>query len=286
MIKKEGKYPCNARVDVDYSEKKPTIKFSYPGKIPKKDAIKQGGLFPTMLFIWIIIGVIPFGIFYYNYDILDYTYPKECNNFSINKFDARSETYFFGENMNSSSNFNLSFDKVFGFNITCDNKTSIINYNLEGNYFSSYSQTIDKETWIFFGLIIWCYLALFISVYLNRLITRILIKKKWYQRWLPKANAEGVIFKKRRKKYMIFKSKDVLEKVIVIPKFSNVELDYKTTEDFSKQLQSIKIREYKERKINMKTKKISKKKVDHFRWYAIFYFKNKPETGYLEVIYQ
>ena len=36
-MKKEGKIPVNARIDIDYSKEKPKIKFGYP----RKDAYEQ-----------------------------------------------------------------------------------------------------------------------------------------------------------------------------------------------------------------------------------------------------
>ena len=36
MVVKEGKHVVNARVDVDYSKGKPTVKFGYPYKDKKK----------------------------------------------------------------------------------------------------------------------------------------------------------------------------------------------------------------------------------------------------------
>ena len=41
MEKKEGKYPVNARVSVDYSKGKPKIKFGYPRKPTDKEVIRQ-----------------------------------------------------------------------------------------------------------------------------------------------------------------------------------------------------------------------------------------------------
>ncbi|KKK78811.1 hypothetical protein LCGC14_2839810, partial [marine sediment metagenome] len=77
-----------------------------------------------------------------------------------------------------------------------------------------------------------------------------------------------------KESYKIFK--DLLENVLVIPSFSNVELDYKTKGEFSKYLVKIKIREHRNRKINIKSKKIGKEKMEICKWYAIFYFKQKP----------
>lgn len=253
MIKKEGKYPCNARVDVDYSNGKPNIKFAYPGKNPKKDAIRQAGNPTILLLIWILIGVLPLIIFAYP---AQEDCPKECNNFSI-------------ENLK----------EEIRFNITCDDKI----YELR---FADGIFTSHKTDWGNMIFAFWLYLAILPSFFINRFITKQLIKKKWYTKWFPKSQAEGIIFKTKMKNYLKFKPKDVLGNVIIIPSFSNVELDYKTKGDFSKQLKSIKIREYRKKRINMKTKKVSKEKINKFKWYAIFSFKEIPKDGYLEVIFQ
>ncbi len=287
MEKKEGKYLVNARVDIDYSKGKPKIKFGYPYKDPKKESMFQGGILYVTLFIWTIIGVIPFILFIQNYVMPDYIpYPEECGNFSLDNLDYRTEVKYYGDT--KYEDWNRTYKIVYGFNVTCDNQTHIIDFNKEGGYFEGDSYLDNK--WYFVKLIlgmIWFYIALIPASWINKnLITRFLIKKKWYQKWLPKANAEGVLFKKRSKQYRIFKPKDLLENVLVIPSFSNVELDYKTTGDFSKYLQKIKIREHRNQSINIKSKKVKKEKMNKFKWYAIFYFKEQPKTGQMEVTYQ
>lgn len=278
MEKKEGEHVCNARVDVDYSKGKPEIDFSYPGKNPNKDARKQGGYFGFIIIIWLIIGVLPFYISYGG-DIVNQAYPKDCGNLSFNDLKYNKEIKYTGD-LNYS--FNISLSKVYGFDLTCDNKTHIFEYSpIEGYFYIKNSRDYDYILW---GS--WLYISTVVSFILNKLLTIWLIKQKWYQKWLPKVNAEGFLLKTRKKKYYKYESDDVLENVIVIPRFSNVELDYKTTGEFSKYLKNIKIREYKKRKIDVKTNKISKEKVEHFKWYVVFYFKKKPKNGYLEVIYQ
>lgn len=280
MVKAEGKHLANARVDVDYTGKKPTVKFGYPQKDVKKTARSHGGQIYGIFIIFILIFLIPFIIFG-SEDVYpdSATYPSECGNLSLDDYLVKA----FGDVE--------AYTLTYGFNITCDNKTHILNFNSEG-YFSGSAQNYElrKRVLGLDAMLFWAlylYLSLFLSLFINGwLINRWLVKQRWYQKWLPIANADGVLIKKKRKKYRKFFSKDVLDSVVIIPKFNNIELDYKTTGDFNKYLTKIKIREYHEGKINIKTGKIRKEKMDDLTWYAIFYFKNKPKKGYLEVIYQ
>ncbi len=288
-MKAEGKHLVNSRVDVDYTGKKPKVKFGYPQKDVKKTARNHGGQKYGFYIIFILIFFIPFIIFgYADVSPEPATYPSECGDLSLDELNYTRSVVYKGD-LNIS--YNESVQRVYGFNITCDNKTHILNFNSEG-YFSGSAQNYELEpkiigmnTMLFWAL--YLYLSLFLSLFLNSwLINSWLIKQRWYQKWLPIANANGVLIKKKRKKYRKFFSKDVLDSVVIIPKFKNIELDYKTTGDFNKYLTKIKIREYREGKINIKTGKIKKEKMDDLIWYAIFYFKNKPKKGYLEVIYQ
>ena len=293
MVRKEGKIPCNARVDVDYTGKKPKVKFSYTSKKPKKDAENQAGLRYPQIFIWVIIGIIPFFYFFLLNIVLlndkESYYPSECGNLSFDDLNYTKQVIYKGDFENLSHNF--SYQAIYGFNLTCDNKTHIFKFNRFGKIFHfprfyEEPKLDTKNLFVFLGLFIWFFASMRVSYYLNRILTKYLVKKKWYQKWLPKAVAEGVLIKKEKKEYYKFKPSDVLEKVIIIPKFSNIELDYKTQGDFSKYLERVKIREYRKREINIKTNKIGKLEVDPWTWYAVFYFSQKPEDGYLEVIYQ
>lgn len=289
MEKKEGKHLCNARVDIDYSSGKPKIKFKYPGKNPNVDAINQGGIIYIALIIWVLIGIIPFAIHSIN-SSSTVDFPSQCGNFSLDELHYNISIVIMGD---ISYNNQSSFGSVYGFNVTCDNATHVLRWNPNkesGKPPKFYEDAGSRDTEsmaIYLAWIIWAHLSLIISAVINKhLVTRFLVKKKWYQKWLPKANADGMLFKKKVKKYCKYRPRDMTGNVIVIPRFSNVELDYITAGDFGSKLKSITIREYKERTINIKTKKKSKEKVEHFKWYAVFEFTSKPKNGFLEVIYQ
>lgn len=285
MEKKEGKHLCNARVDVDYSSGKPKIKFKYPGKNPKKDSAQQGGIFWIAMIIFLLIGITPYMIHEINSSEA-VEYPSNCGNLSFNELHFNWTTTYQGF---FNHTYQDSTDVVYGFNLTCDNKIHQFSFNVYGTSDSNpqfeekkdYKKIRENILWFF-----WLIISLYISLKINTQITKRLVKKKWYQKWLPKANADGILFKKKKKKYYKYKPEDMTGNVIVIPRFSNVELDYITAGDFGSKLKSITIREYKQRTINIKTKKKSKDKVEHFKWYAVFEFTSKPKKGFLEVIYQ
>lgn len=291
MVKKEGNIPANARVDVDYSKGKPKINFSFPRKNPIKDAINQHRVYP-LLVLMILLWAIPYFALVYLVDEGNYKeYPEECN-VSLNEGYANITTiidgFEDGKKVNETINVHKKFVK--GLNLSCDNGNYTLDYQREYSLiekdtsFYPKSETDYKKFLLI--LIYFMIIAPLLIWILSGLITKRLLKSKKYCKWFPKAQANGMIFKTNSKKYKKFTSKDLIENIVVIPRFSNVELDYKTKGDFSKYLDKIKIREYRGRKINLKTNKKSKEKIEHYKWYAVFIFKEKPKSGYLEVIYQ
>jgi hypothetical protein len=196
-----------------------------------------------------------------------YPYPSECGNLSLN--------FTLQDNRNV----------IDGFNITCDGEVHKFVHDKSSSPSSNARFHEDiKEKNRFTLVALWLYISVFVSFFLSKLLGGLLSKYKWYKKWLPKANAEGVIIKQKNKLYKKFLPKDILEKVIVIPSFSNVELNYKTKGEFSDYLERIKIRDFKKGKIKISSGK--QRKVKGVTWYAIFYFKQKPKNGFLEVIYQ
>jgi hypothetical protein len=252
MVKKFGEHPANARVDVDYSGKKPKVKFSYPqnGDSPKKQALKQHSLGYHSFLIMIILYSL-FGLFlYYPQDI---TYPTECSaTFNQNNLTT-SVTL---NNISAESN-SVWVSRM---NVTCDNQT--VEYYLTSpdsrfsGYESKFAPIYPMPLLTLFILIFSVILLIFVFLFLNKLVTRLLLKSKRYKNWFPSAQANGVLFKRGKKKYQVFKPKDVINNEVLIPYFSNVELDYKTTGDFNKYLKRIIIREDNFKEYLVKNKKI------------------------------
>ena len=259
MVHKEGKYPVNARVDVDYTKGKPKIKFGYTTNNVKRQARKQGTWGVITYSSFLILFTISLCVLEFSIDYTDY--PKQCNI----SYDVGNYT-----------------KNIYGFNLTCDTGNFTLEYNIEnGLYGTSQHPNFSKQEEVnepLFKLFMVAILPLIISL----LITLVVIKTNWYKSWYPKFQART-----RRKKYYKFKSIDVENNLVEIPRFDNVELTYKTKGDFSKYLTNIKIREHKWNPYVSKRKKwiIKKLKRDDYTWYARFYFSQKPMNGFLEVIY-
>jgi hypothetical protein len=291
MIKK-GKYPANARVDVDYTNGKPKVNFSYPSKVPMKQAIKEHSFGYHTLILVLILWMIPYLFFGVTSETWNYKdYPTNCN-VSLNDGYANVTLIIdgFEDGINTSySNTNYR-QWIKGADFICDNGNYSVYFKKYYSFFSKDTGYKGKSDFNYFNLILFLLLFLLILpvliYFLNKKATKILINSKRYCHWFPKSQAKGILFKTNVKKYRKFNSKDVLDNIIIIPRFNNVELDYKTKGDFSKYLEKVKIREYQTQKINIKTNKKSKIEKDNYKWYAVFYFKQKPKTGYLEVFYQ
>jgi len=281
MVEKNGKAPANARVDINYSGKTPKIKFSYPktGKSPEKQAFRQN-LFGLH---WYIILIIMLGFFYAPMYMQTKTvnYPSECN-VTLDKYFYNKHVDLETSIKNYSYNINRSY--VYGANITCDNKTYKIKFNTKELIGERYIGFYNDDNNLNKSLYLSLYRLIIIIVGMLSCIfsTKYLIKQKWYQKWYPKHSAEG--FFAKSKKYIKFTNKDIENNMVEIPLFSNVELDYKTNGDFSNKLERIKIREHQYNKY--RKGKVGKKVVKEYKWYARFYFKDKPKNGYLEVIFQ
>jgi len=281
MVKKEGKIPCNARVDMDYTKKKPEIKFGYTSKNPKKDAYNQNFVGIPLLLLILFLWLIPY-LFVGFYEVPN-KYPNFCNA----TVDSKEQII----NTTSTSNYDLynyhysqEYNQVRGINVTCDGQDYYLKWGDSRFIYEKgkFKGDVKYNKFILYFLAIYFILLSPLLIYLiNRFVTKELLKQKWYKKWIPEHHAGG---KNKKKKYYKYKPNEVLENIIVIPKFSNVELTYNTKGDFSKYLSKIKIREYRQK--TYKKGKVGKLEVDNFKWYAIFYFKQKPKTGYLEVFYQ
>lgn len=110
------------------------------------------------------------------------------------------------------------------------------------------------------------------------------LDKERMSRWFPKLGywSAKIIYGTKEK---IFTKEDISEDKVIIPSFSNVFLDYKTTGDFNKFLQKIEILEipfdYKTRRFWLPF--LSKKEKNDYDFRAVFYFSQKPMEGSLDV---
>ena len=305
----DGKLPSNQRIDVDYTGKKPKVKFT-PIKLPankkdkkkgkkwsttKKDAIDQntfGTHTMLLLVIFVLIGTIAYLYLYSSTD-----YPTDC----VVVLDEYNYNFSIGTNLtdylnNSASIFlskDYNYDAVMGADFYCDGNTTHYSTRFDtmddslgitppGFYWTS-TESIGMQLWPILRFFLWIIIFFIVFGKINGLITRWLVTKPFYQKWLPEHNA-----KQRWKSYKKFTAKDFdkdTSPFVEIPNFKNVSIEYKTFGDFSDQLQKIKIREHRYHKYNTKTKKVGKLRVEILKWTARFHFDKVPKDGYMEVIY-
>jgi hypothetical protein len=113
------------------------------------------------------------------------------------------------------------------------------------------------------------------------------MRKNWLKIIYPKFQK---LLSKRSSSYLaIFFPKDVKNNKIEIPMFQNIFLDYDASEDFSKYLESIEIKEHPFniiRRINNKLKKKTKLFPNEWLWKAEFKFSKKPKICKLVVEFQ
>lgn len=242
----------NARIKIDYRGENKKVEFTYPDK---KNQVENSMYLPLFLFIFLIlyiagivlgVGSIPFNCSVAN--------GKSCSIFELNNYISTN-----------------GFEK----SIQIENKTYY--ETKEGNRLKVINNKIyyRKEDSLFDIMNILIYPLMIFAILwgLPYLLDKLL--KKALKREYPKLQA---LFKK--KKYMTFDNKSEFrnQKYYEVPYFSNVNLNYKASEEFSKLLEFIEIEEYK---FIEKTKKGRVK--NEFIWYARFYYKSKPNTGKLEV---
>lgn len=279
MVKKYGKIPCNARVDVVYTKGKPKVKFGYTSKNPIKDAESQSMYGYSFLFI-MALCLIP--IYLYDAPIFYEGYPESCN-VTLNDYHSNQTSFVLRNISGNLSNYTIksTYNVVYGANFTCNNHNYSLEFPVHQGFDEKYLKDILPSRIYNARLQLLVLIFIPLSFLVNFLVTKWLVRQNFYQRWLPKHMAGSM---KKRKKYYKYTSKDMDENVLVIPSFKNIELIYNTEGDFSKYLRRIKIRE--ERYNKYKNEKKGKLVVDNFKWYAVFFFSKKPANGFLEVIWQ
>jgi len=260
----------NARIKIDYSGVKPKVNFSYPSKIYGV----SGSMFTWIFMFWFLINIPLF--FYLNY-------------FNV---DSQDSDNYLNVQLNS-SNYNLSNFEDFQKYV---NDTDIIK--------KVFIRINEKDELGFKGLWEDLRQPLRVIAYLF-LIPWLLIYypfKKYWEKVYPKF--QGFMAKKKIRTFIPADIKHSEENgyYCEVPLFSNIVLNYEATKEFSKYLNFVEIEEYKfkyyyekglfrkknptlkERKRRLKRKK--RRELNEWLWYARFYFKDKPKSGTLEVIFK
>jgi len=296
-IKKFGKLPINSRITIDYSGKKPKITFGY---IAKKEQQSLTYANPVAMLLMMATIIILFSVIIY--------WPRTPYQPDIGTCGIYEEHLF-----NST--------KVSAYNITCKNYSYRLEYQ-KGVGFYPFGQpngfVMDTSTqpgisWMFhwtdfinkqpsylrtilnlllvIGMLVFCVgilvAILGMSYFYGWVLSKIPYLNKVVNKWTPEINA-----RLSGAKYRATFRECPPDKVIEIPLFHNVLLDYDTGNpktEFSRYLQRVEIREHPFDRLvkigRLKNKKLKKYKKKHniSLWKARFIFKEVPKTGKLEV---
>lgn len=241
----------NARIKINYQEKKPKVSFSYP--IPDKDKPVRGSMLSNIFTFWFIIIFIIY-IGYSNiYGLTEEAYGKG----EIQEFTECASKYPI-QTMYNYTNVR---------NHLCKEE---LNENILRNFFNMA---------IFF--LIW---------FLPPVLIYYPFKKKWdslYPTWNAFLSSKKI--RKFRKEDVIENEQGIYVEIPVFNNVVcdfNAKKDFsKYLREF--EIREHKFHYYRRKKtikINNKKKRI--KKYNEFIWYARWYFDKKPQTGEISVIYK
>lgn len=279
-IKKIGKCPINARITVDYSQKKPKITFDY---IAQKQQMKDIHFNPVSMFITIFLfGIIGYSIAHSPPEVT--IYPKNCS-FEYNQ----SSQILWGYNITclEGNNYTFNYEPGVGhppfglasrFVAYAPLKLFFFDYDIKvhtpsENLTFMLISVITVFSLYIFALILFYYTTCLIGL----LMHNIGFTRKMNSRLIPELNK-----KLSRVRYSAMFTKCPDTRIIEIPLFKNVFLDYEAKGEFSKYLLRMEIREHPFNQMLKKKKRYLRKKNVNL-WHAKFYFKEVPKTGWLEV---
>jgi hypothetical protein len=259
-----GKYPVNSRITIDYTGKKPSVKFAYPDKDKSSVFFSSAVFLPALFIVWVLAALISLNV--HLPDARGYPQLEDCEMFK-NHYE---------------------------------NKTNIIGYtakcNIEGEYYEmsvlyepgnkilwmkdkpylrtkNLPQTTDNGLLIFnFILLLLLFPIVFGGIYL------FYTRTKLGQRMFP-----GINKKLHNCHYYTKFTKVPKNKKLELPLFKNIYMDYSAKKEFGKYLEKVEIREHPFNRLIKKKKKVRKKKRQVYLWKATFYFKKIPKEGYLEI---
>lgn len=251
-MKKIGRYPINSRITIDYSGEKPKVKFGYPSK---KHQLKESADYLLVVYINLfIILILALAVVYGSIPKHPLNLKLHCN-FVFNGTNYPAWIFCFDEN---------SIMRV---------ANKIYVHPME-NLKDSKIEIYEHMAWwriIFFIIVL---LQYFFGKYW---ISFILIRTR-LQKYVPRIN-KWIL----KKSYSITIRKVPRNKIVELPLFKNIYLDYQADKEFAKYLKKVEIKEHPfiyYAKIRKKKKKGLK---NYWLWYARFYFSRIPKSGRLKL---
>lgn len=315
-VKRFGALPINCRIDIDYTNGKPKIKFGYPHKKQQRHLADHTGPHVVIaMLIYVLISVLI--SFLLVWEIVSYFHiaviaPTNCTtNFTY--------TDIYQHLVNGSANYtsnktvigNQVFEKwsigsiavynrtISGMNVSCNNNISqsfdYKHFTVRDNLvigtianllhsdfpigFQEKDPIINPILTIVLGISLYSLMILWIIGlwYFTKYFGRFMLKFHWYQKTVPEWNKKlsGGGY------YKVIKEVPA-NKIVELPLFKNIYLDYNVKGEFSKYLKKVEIREHPFYKGVFKKGKLKKKKGNNYMlWYARFYFSEIPKNGEL-----
>ncbi len=260
MEKHQGDSFKNSRIKINYKGKKPKITFSYPNTI--KDSFWDKVPVWSYLFIgWILIII---------FLQLSIDFSEDINGIRLKVLsDEVTNRYYECQTYYSENYLQVMEDTC---NLYSLNKSSKYNYNL-------LTPTVTDRGLSFYG----SFVSLGI-IFLPPFIVYFIFRRRlnaWYVKWQTDSTKESWY-------QVIFKPEEINDEGYVeIPLFSNLRLNYEATEEMSKYLELVEVKEHPFRLVRYK--KSGKKKTQSYNdelWYARFYFSGKPKSGKLIVQFE
>jgi hypothetical protein len=245
-----GNTSMNARINIDYTKEKPSVKFSYPNS--KKQF--KGSMLPYLICVSYMLCIIIFQIA----ELYPINAEVEVGWGNTNKFLICVVNN--SENTEMMNNYTLMYN-------TCYPQGKL----------TKEDEALLRRVF-FLGPIIFSLLIYYP------------FKKKWmkfYPKFNSFISSKGkyIVFTGEDVRFDEFKKTYYCE----VPQFKNVLIDYETSKDFSRLLTNFEIKEHKFKSVyasSLKKAERKKKKVNEWDWYARFYFSDKPINGELKVLYK
>jgi len=267
-----GKLPVNSRITIDYTKKKPSVKFSYPRKNSAYQVIMAGPtLFPALILTMLAVIVLQ-GMTHDILPAVDYPEMDNCDSYLIH---PKGETYATGLDLEC-----MIDGKLYVMKTKIVRGTKIWFFKDPPKLFSDQPIT-DNHAELLKG-VIGALGILFMFPFFIWLLYMFYTRTKLGQRIFPEIGKSL-----GDSRYYTKFDKVPKNKQIEIPLFKNIYLDYSAKKGFSKNLLKMEIVEHPFNQIVRKTRrgkeKITKTLKQVYLWKAVFYFKQIPKDGSLEV---
>jgi hypothetical protein len=297
IAEKVGDLPVNSRIYINYKENPPKISFDYPdtniNQIRMSSTSFLFAFLATLIMIMIVGSVWVMFLNYYVYNDID------SGNITINK----AEVWRFSANYSDPNSTKYGFSGIY-VNYTWHGKerTAVLDVQKQGLlwYYPQFIQRKSLEiVYTIQGLIVY---VIIIVLFIFNLwwVTKVFTKTHFGHKTFPEINK-----RLHDRKYSAeFFPQDVGDnKIVELPMFQNMYMDYEATGEFSKYLEKVSVVEHpfskyvKKKGILMKDIRRKRKGAKHsseldnlydakrniYLWKTVFEFKEKPSNGTLRL---